>query len=141
MNGIIYYWIAAIGICFIFKYGSILQKFRTITISKFSTLEQLYNCCLCMGFWAGVILSPILFLKEKLSIELIVFPFTTACISWFADNIINVLIQIQSLIENAKQVQQHTLMQPNAQQLSKVENHPLRSVQFNPTSKGSMPKV
>jgi hypothetical protein len=141
MSGIIYYWIAAIGICFIFKYGTILQKFREITISKFFALQQLYNCCLCMGFWAGVILSPILFLKQNLTTELIVFPFTTACISWFADNIISVLIQLQNLIENAKQVQQHTLMQPTPQQISKLENHPLRSVPFNSTSKGMMPNV
>lgn len=141
MNGMIYYWIAAIGICFIFKYGTILQRFREITISKFFALQQLYNCCLCMGFWAGVILSPIILLKQNLTIELIVFPFTTACISWFADNVISVLIQLQNLIENAKQVQQHTLMQPTPQQISKLENHPLRSVPFNSTSKGMMPNV
>ena len=50
-----YYWMAAIGICFILKYGSILEKFRTKTSEVLPILKKLYKCCLCMGFWVGTI--------------------------------------------------------------------------------------
>jgi hypothetical protein len=138
MNGIIYYWIAAVGICFIFKYGTILQKFRQITIAKFPYLENLYKCCLCMGFWAGVFLTPILFLKQNMTIELIVFPFTTSCISWFGDNFLNFLLQVTNFIEQTNISRQS---QPTQEQMDKVMNHPLKSVSFNSTSKGAMPNL
>ena len=88
---ILYYWVAAIGICFIFKYGSILESFRKKTSKWFPCLEKLYKCCLCMGFWAGVLTSPLLYISEEWSFELIVFPFTCSCICWFADSIITMV--------------------------------------------------
>lgn len=88
---ILYYWIAAIGICFIFKYGSILESFRIKTSSVFPCLEKLYKCCLCMGFWAGVILSSFLYFLEEWGLELIVFPFTCSCVCWFADSIMTMI--------------------------------------------------
>lgn len=88
---ILYYWIAAIGICFIFKYGSILESFRKKTSSWFSCLEKLYKCCLCMGFWVGLILSPLLYISEGWELDLIVFPFTCSCICWYADSIMSMI--------------------------------------------------
>lgn len=133
--GLTYYWIAAAGICFIFKYGTILQKFREYTTRKYITLLSLYNCCLCMGFWAGVILTPLVFLTEKLTIELLAFPFTTACLSWFADNLITILMNGHIYLKNLSDgIQQQT----QSQMLPQTQNHPLRKVEFNQSSKGGM---
>lgn len=86
-----YYWIAAVGICFIVKYGSILESFRTKTASWFSCLEKLYKCCLCMGFWVGLMLTPLLYITDNYTWELLVYPFTCSCICWYADSIISMI--------------------------------------------------
>lgn len=86
-----YYWIAAIGFCFIMKYGSILESFRQRTSSWFPSLVKLYQCCLCMGFWVGILIIPFLYFLENWEYELILFPFTCSCMCWFADTIISLL--------------------------------------------------
>ena len=89
---IAYYILASIGICFILKYGSILESFRSKTSSWFSCLEKLYKCCLCMGFWAGVITAPNLYLNENwLITELLFYPFITSVFCWSADSIITLI--------------------------------------------------
>lgn len=89
---IIYYWLAAIGICFILKYGSILEWFRSITTKWFPILGKLYKCCLCMGVWVGVAMSPILVYNENWSwFETSMFPFTVSCLAWYADTYITLL--------------------------------------------------
>lgn len=88
---ILYYWIAAIGICFIFKYGSILESFRRKTSDWFKPLEKLYKCCLCMGFWAGLSMIPFLIYKELWTEEVIYFPFTCSAICWYADSKMNLI--------------------------------------------------
>jgi len=90
-----YYFLSAIGMCFIMKYGSILELFRVKTISLFPSLEKLYKCCLCMGFWSGFVIAPALYYNDAWAIsELIFLPFATAVLCWYADNII-MLIQAQ----------------------------------------------
>lgn len=88
---IIYYWIAAMGICFIMKHGSILESFRKKTSSWFPCLEKLYKCCLCMGFWVGLLMIPTLVYKELWTEEVIYFPFTCSAVCWFADSIMNLI--------------------------------------------------
>lgn len=83
-----YYWIAAIGLCFILKYGSILESFREITSSRLPFLKKLYQCCLCMGFWVGLLFCPLLFLDGISLWKILVFPFSCSCVCWFADSII-----------------------------------------------------
>lgn len=98
---IVYYLLASIGMCFIMKYGSILESFRQKMISWFSCLEKLFRCCLCMGFWAGVITAPLLYRTESWDmIELIFYPFITANVCWFADIFIS-LIQAQTSYFNS----------------------------------------
>lgn len=82
--------------CFIMKYGSILERFRIKTISLFSSLEKLYKCCLCMGFWSGFVIAPALYYNDAWTVsELIFLPFATAALCWYADSII-MLIQAQT---------------------------------------------
>jgi hypothetical protein len=42
-----------IGLCFILKYGSILNWPRNFLI-KWKFFEQLFDCALCLGFWVGI---------------------------------------------------------------------------------------
>lgn len=78
--------------CFIFKYGSILESFRTKTSLWFPSLGKLYKCCLCMGFWAGVITAVNLFFVEDWNVlELIFYPFITSATCWYADSIITLI--------------------------------------------------
>lgn len=42
-----------IGLCFILKYGSILNWPRNF-LTKAEFFKQLFDCCLCLGFWAGL---------------------------------------------------------------------------------------
>ena len=89
---IAYYIIASIGMCFILKYGSILEWSRQKTISWIPNLEKLYKCCLCMGFWAGVITAPSLYLSEYWDVpELLFYPFITSTICWYADSVISLI--------------------------------------------------
>ena len=77
--------------CFVMKYGSPLECFRSKTSALFPCLTKLYNCCLCMGFWAGIVLSLFLYESETWGIEIILFPFITAPICWYADSIITLI--------------------------------------------------
>lgn len=77
--------------CFIMKYGSPLESFREKTSSWFPCLKKLYKCCLCMGFWAGVILAPSLYDADTRGWEIVLFPFVTATFCWYADSIINLI--------------------------------------------------
>ena len=88
---IVYYILASIGMCFIMKYGSILESFRQKTVTWFPCLEKLYKCCLCMGFWAGVITAPCLYRFDWDVIELLFYPFITSNFCWFADSIITLI--------------------------------------------------
>ena len=134
MSGITYYWMAAIGICFLFKYATILNKFREYTISKFPFLKELYKCCLCMGFWAGILMAPILFLTGNVSLELLLFPFTTAATSWLGDHIIRLLDNLNLHFSSDQNEMQQQAPPPKPP-------HPLSTANYTQTSKGSMPNV
>ena len=89
------YWITAIGICFIFKYGSILDMFRKVLIEIYPEFEKFFKCCLCMGFWAGLVVS----IFSDISENKIFFAFQTSAICWFADLIITFIINVNYLLE------------------------------------------
>jgi hypothetical protein len=95
----VYYWISAIGLCFILKYGSILERFRTFTSSVFPMLGKLYKCCLCMGFWVGISMIPFLVKIEGYSYEIVFFPFSCSAICWFADCLITLINTLNYDIE------------------------------------------
>jgi len=98
-----YYWVASIGVCFIIKYGKILEPFRTTTAKVFTFFTSLYKCCLCMGFWVGIIMIPFLYYIEGYSIELIFFPFSTSAICWIADSAITLTHSLTLLADKLEQ--------------------------------------
>ena len=94
-----YYWLAAVGICFIVKYGKILETSRNITSKIFPFLSSLYKCCLCMGFWVGVAMIPFLYIVEGFGIELIFFPFSVSAICWIADSVLTLIHSVTLLAD------------------------------------------
>ena len=90
------YWLSAIGICFVLKYGSILEPFRKVTIEILPTLEKFYKCCLCMGFWAGLMVSII----TGLSFNKILFAFQSSAICWIADLLVTLIINVNYFVES-----------------------------------------
>ena len=65
------------GICFILKYGAILNFIRR-PLYKIAFFKELFSCALCMGFWIGAlysVLSPYSF----------TFAFYTSAMCWIAD--------------------------------------------------------
>lgn len=88
---ILYYWASAVGICLILKYGTILNTFREKSSQIFPVLSKLYKCCLCMGFWVGLLLVPFLYLIEGYEIECILFPFSVSFLGFLFDSIITLI--------------------------------------------------
>ena len=76
--------ISALGLTYILKYGSILQKLRLFLTSRSNFFEELFKCSLCLGFWSGVLLTPFIFYKHNIA-DAILFPTAAAAFSWSLD--------------------------------------------------------
>lgn len=85
---LLYNYIAAIGICYIIKYGTILINIKNYTATIFPILKDLYSCCLCLGFWVG--LSQLSIIDLNIS-QKILFPFTTSAVCYIGDMILMLL--------------------------------------------------
>ena len=66
-----------LGICFILKYGAILNFIRN-PLCKIPFFKELFSCALCMGFWIGLLYSTV-------SSYSITFAFYTSALCWIAD--------------------------------------------------------
>jgi len=53
MSSLIFQTFCLIGLCFILKYGSILNWPRNFLI-KNVFFKDLFDCALCLGFWCGI---------------------------------------------------------------------------------------
>lgn len=51
--------IPSLGLLFILKYGYILQKPRNFLKDSCNLMNEFLTCCMCMGFWVGLIVSLI----------------------------------------------------------------------------------
>lgn len=74
---LVYDTVVILGICFILKYGAILNFIR-IPLKRISFFNELFSCALCMGFWIGLIYSGISQYEMSLS-------FYSAAACWMAD--------------------------------------------------------
>lgn len=50
--------LACLGITYILKYSTLLNAVRGALIARAILFEELFKCSLCLGFWAGVMVSP-----------------------------------------------------------------------------------
>lgn len=51
-------YLAAIGLMFILKYGTILDKPREF-ICRLKFFREMFNCSMCLGFWCGVMVAVV----------------------------------------------------------------------------------
>jgi len=89
----IYTMLACIGLMFILKYGTILDRPRKL-LMNFRLLNDLFTCSLCLGFWVGVIVGSFLY-YFSFDYNLILLPFASAACCWIVDNINNVIQSIE----------------------------------------------
>jgi len=82
---------SCVGLTFILKYGKPTRQIRNF-INKY--IEGLFECSLCLGFWAGVIHSLIL-LPIFPGIWIIMLPCASAGASWLIDSLILSLEMIE----------------------------------------------
>jgi hypothetical protein len=73
-----------IGLCFILKYGSILNFVR-IPLTKIKFFEELFKCALCLGFWVGCFFG--LFFHGVF----LFWGFYSCAVCWGADHLIMLL--------------------------------------------------
>jgi len=76
---------SCVGLTLILKYGKPTKSIRDYFKNK---VEGLFECSLCLGFWAGIIHCILLLLLLAPSVWLIMLPFASAALSWLADTII-----------------------------------------------------
>ena len=75
---------SCVGLTLIFKYGKPTRSIRDYFKNK---IEGLFECSLCLGFWAGIIHCIFLSMIVP-SVWLIMLPFASAALSWLTDTII-----------------------------------------------------
>lgn len=86
----------------ILMYGSIFEKLR-IFLSKSKTLNTLFKCSLCLGFWSGLLVSIVEYTRTECIYNIIYTPFASSCACWLFDSIIDAL-QESSYYLNEKKV-------------------------------------
>ena len=84
MNNLCFQTFAVIGLCFILKYGSILNFVRT-PLLKIGFCKKLLKCALCLGFWCGVAMG--IYDNENWFI----WGLYGSAVCWVADHVVMVL--------------------------------------------------
>lgn len=88
MDNLFYSSVVMIGVCFVLKYGSILNFIRT-PLKRIKFFNELFSCSLCMGFHIGIWKS-IIFDTPTWG-NVLSSGFYASVICWFADHIIDVM--------------------------------------------------
>ena len=89
-----YILLTCIGLTWILRYGSILSWPRNFLTKRFATMEDLFSCTLCLGFWAGVAVCLSLFYLDW-EPRFIFLPLASAGASWFSDGLLRVIQTIE----------------------------------------------
>ena len=89
----------SLGLLFILKYSYILQKPRNFLKDSCNLLNEFLTCCMCMGFWVGLILSLtytwLLGLMDVMMIfHCVMFGFQISFIGFFSDVILEAIDEI-----------------------------------------------
>lgn len=79
-----YVTLACVGLMFILKYGTILNRPRNWIKRQHAKLNDLFECSLCLGFWTGIILG--------FPYSLWYMPFISAGVCWITDVVFGIII-------------------------------------------------
>lgn len=82
-------------------YGSIFEKLR-VCLSKSKTLNKLFKCSLCLGFWSGVLVSIVEYTKTESIYNIYYIPFASSCACWLFDSIIDALQELSYYLNQKK---------------------------------------
>lgn len=77
-----FFTVGLIGTVFILKYGTILDPLRCIIVSNIPTLDELFKCSLCLGFWVGMFW---MFVYPEWCH--FITPFFSAAVCWVSDTV------------------------------------------------------
>lgn len=76
--------LACMGLTFILKYGAIINTPRNLIKRVHSSMQQLFDCSLCLGFWSGLM---IYFVNQSN----VLLPLCSAAVCWIADSVVGIL--------------------------------------------------
>ena len=96
---ILYYLFASLGLCYILKYGTILNKPRNYFISKFNFCKELFGCSLCLGFWCGVFMIPFIWFSDIYLNVSIVYPLASAAFCWTMDLLLDLAVAMTNFFK------------------------------------------
>ena len=88
--------LACIGLMWILKYGTSLNRPRSYLCSLHPLIKELFSCSLCLGFWSGAVIGAFCWRYCYMGAETMLFPLASAALSWFADCLCD-YIQLQQL--------------------------------------------
>lgn len=84
--------LASVGLMFIIKYGTILNKYRKFIMGIHPKLKELHKCSLCLGFWTGIIIACVeYFILNNNNTQLILLPLASSGVCWVSDNVNNLI--------------------------------------------------
>ena len=83
--------IACLGLVWIIKDSSILSYPRNKINSLLPFLRGLLSCSLCLGFWAGVLLSLFEYFYLGINNNLFYNPLASSAFCWFFDSILDMV--------------------------------------------------
>lgn len=98
--------IPSLGLLFILKYGYILQKPRNFLKDSCNLLNEFLTCCMCMGFWVGLLISLFYTILTSSTITIVsifnsvLFGFMISFIGFFSDVILETLDAIIDFLNN-----------------------------------------
>ncbi len=83
MSLLIFQTFTLIGCCLILKYGKILNPIRDFLIKRSDFLKELFSCCMCLGFWVGIVWGY--FFSGFDVFKIVAWGFYSSAVCWFAD--------------------------------------------------------
>lgn len=90
-NMVLFYLLASLGLTYVCKYGTILDVPRTWLGVQFAPLKELFKCSLCLGFWTGALITPVVLLDVG-ACPAVVFPLASAAWCWTIDEVHDMLV-------------------------------------------------
>ena len=87
---------ACVGLTWILKYATILDPIRRPIKALHPKLNELFNCSLCLGIWTGAAIGLFSWHYTDIGIIAVLFPFSSAALSWIFDCLID-YIQLQQI--------------------------------------------
>jgi len=75
--------LACIGLTWILKYGTSLNRPRTYLCNLHPLIKELFSCSLCLGFWVGLLLA--------IPTGIVLLPLASSAVCWFADCLIDLI--------------------------------------------------